>query len=81
MACHIVNNLVALGTGAFLPWLDAGGLPAVGAGGAVATGALWLVWRQVGPPPARAGEDPPDRWEADSSEGDFSPERGEKPPF
>jgi len=81
MACHIVNNLVALGTGAFLPWLDAGGLPAVGAGGAVATGALWLVWRQVGLPPARAGEDPPDRWEAEPTGGDFSPERGEKHPL
>jgi membrane protease YdiL (CAAX protease family) len=48
IACHTVNNLVAVGTGAFLPELDAGGLPAVGAGGVTAVGALWLVWRQVG---------------------------------
>jgi membrane protease YdiL (CAAX protease family) len=51
IACHTVNNLVALGTGAFLPGLDAGGLPAVGAGSAAALGALWLVWRGAGPPP------------------------------
>jgi len=40
IACHTVNNLVALGTGAFLPELDAGGLPAVGAGAGVAAGRL-----------------------------------------
>jgi membrane protease YdiL (CAAX protease family) len=51
IACHTVNNLVALGTGAFLPGLDAGGLPAIGAGALVALGALWLVWRLAGAPP------------------------------
>jgi membrane protease YdiL (CAAX protease family) len=56
IACHTVNNLVALGTGAFLPGLDAGGLPAVAAGGATAIGALWLVWRLAGPPPALSKE-------------------------
>ena len=57
IACHTVNNLVALGTGAFLPGLDAGGLPAVGAGGVTALGALWLVWRLAGsPPPALRSE-------------------------
>jgi membrane protease YdiL (CAAX protease family) len=51
IACHTVNNLVAVGTGAFLPELDAGGLPAVAAGAAASAGALWLVWRRVGIPP------------------------------
>jgi membrane protease YdiL (CAAX protease family) len=50
IACHTVNNLVALGTGAFLPGLDAGGLSAVGAGGGAALGALWLVRRLAGSP-------------------------------
>ena len=56
IACHTVNNLVALGTGAFLPGSDAGGLPAVAAGGVTALGALWLVWRLAGPPPALSEE-------------------------
>lgn len=51
IACHIVNNLVALGTGTFLPGADAGGLPAIGAGGGTALVALWLVWRLAGSPP------------------------------
>jgi membrane protease YdiL (CAAX protease family) len=51
IACHTVNNLVALGTGAFLPGADAGGLPAVFTGLLAALGALWLVWRRVGSPP------------------------------
>jgi len=52
MACHTVNNLVALGTGAFLPGSDAGALPAIAGGGLTAIGALWLAWRLVGSPPA-----------------------------
>jgi membrane protease YdiL (CAAX protease family) len=54
IACHTANNLVALGTGAFFPELDAGGLRAVGGGGVIALGALWLVWRRVGSPPHNA---------------------------
>lgn len=57
ITCHTVNNLVALGTGAFLPGLDAGGLSAVGAGGVTALGALWLVWRLAGAPPPLSEED------------------------
>lgn len=57
ITCHTVNNLVALGTGAFLPGMDAGGLPAVCAGGAAALGALWLVWRRGGSPPRLWHED------------------------
>jgi membrane protease YdiL (CAAX protease family) len=51
IACHAVNNLVAVGTGAFLPALDAGRLPAIAAGSVTAALALWLVWRRVGAPP------------------------------
>jgi membrane protease YdiL (CAAX protease family) len=55
VACHVANNLVALLSGALAPDLDAHGLTALLSGGFGATAALWLVWRQVGPPPA-AGE-------------------------
>jgi len=54
IACHLGNNLVALLSGALAPELDAQGWLALLLGGAVAAGALWTVWRQVGAPaPAR----------------------------
>jgi membrane protease YdiL (CAAX protease family) len=52
IVCHTLNNLVALVASALFPDLGSGGLAGVVGGSAVATGALWLVWRQVGTPPA-----------------------------
>jgi membrane protease YdiL (CAAX protease family) len=56
IACHTVNNLVALGTGAFLPGSAAEALPSIAAGGLTALGALWLAWRLAGSPPALSEE-------------------------
>jgi membrane protease YdiL (CAAX protease family) len=58
VACHVVNNLVALLSGALAPDLEAPGLAALLGGGAIAAAALWLVWRRTGSPPVPADEAP-----------------------
>jgi len=51
IACHLVNNLLALLSAVFLPELGVGSLVAVCLGAPVSIAALWWVWRWAGGPP------------------------------
>jgi membrane protease YdiL (CAAX protease family) len=69
VVCHVINNLVALLSGAYLEESPHGGWPGIVIGAVVAVAVAALVWRTIGPPGRRAPvKGAPPAWDSGSAD-------------